>query len=98
MRSRDGHPGRRITPHCSGCVDFQVPSRFQAVGIGGHGVLHFSPVLAIVLRMVSSLRMQAVITTLKGLPARVRRSAVALINGLNVRAVSGGMEGQNGTT
>ena len=48
-------------------------------------------VLSMVLRMTSSFRMQAVITTLKGLPAASRRAAKRVITGLKVRAVSAAM-------
>src|SRR5580704_4872711 len=59
----------------SGCVSFQALARHF---FGDHSVLF----LSMALRMTSSLRMQAVMTTLKGLPAASRRLAKFRMTGL----------------
>ena len=59
----------------SGCVSFQAFARHF---FGDHGVRF----LIMALRMTSSLRMQAVMTTLKGLPAASRRLANSRMTGL----------------
>ena len=65
----------------------RVPHLCSARAFGCHGWA----LRTIVFRIVKSLRMQAVMTTLNGLPALCRRSANALRNGLQRLAVSAAM-------